>query len=297
MASEEMRAAAQAIREAAVFTGSNGDVAEMRQLMEAGAGAFPLPDTISRRDLTVADRGACHIAAPDVRNDRGVLYFHGGGYVLGSLDTHAELMGRVSAACRAPVLGIDYRLAPEHPYPAALEDALASYEHLLVGGIPADKVVLAGDSAGGGLALACLQALQATNKPLPAGAVLFSPWSDLAGTGESVKTRAEVDPMISPALLGPMAAHYCANTKSDHPGVSPLFGNFSNLPPLLVQVGDHEVLLDDSTRLAARAQDAGVEVELEVFDEAFHVFQNMPILPEAATALESVGTFFDRVTG
>lgn len=295
MASEEMRAAAKLIREAAVFSGAEVDVAAMRQT--GAETALPLGDGISRRDFDRNGIGATHIEAPGARNDRGVLYFHGGGYVLGSLDTHAELMGRLTAACRAPVLGIDYRLAPEHAYPAAVEDAVASYDLLLANGIPPERIVIAGDSAGGGLTLACMLALKASGTPLPAGAVLFSPWTDLTGSGESIKSRADVDPMISPALLDPMAALYRGNADAADPGISPLFADHAGLPPLLIQVGDHEILLDDSTRLASAAEAAGVAATLEIYEEGFHVFQTMPNLPEAAEALTSVGRFFDQVTG
>ena len=214
-----------------------------------------------------------------------MLYLHGGGYVLGSLDTHAELMGRIAASCRAPVLGVDYRLAPENPFPAAVDDAVASYERLIEQGIKPEAIVLAGDSAGGGLALACMLALKAAGKPLPAGAMLLSPWSDLTATGESINTRAEVDPMISPELLQPMADTYVGKDDAANPLISPLFGDLAGLPPLLIQVGDFEVLLDDSTRLATAAEAAGVSVELEIFDGGFHVFQNQPQLPESAQAL------------
>lgn len=294
MPSEELIATSKMIREAQMFMGDSVDVEQMREMM--GGGALPLPEGATRNDFERDGITNCHISAPDVRNDRGVLYLHGGGYVLGSLDTHAELMARVAAACRAPVLGVDYRLAPEHPYPAAVDDALQSYERLLEAGIQPNSIVVAGDSAGGGLALALLLRLKAEDKPLPAGAVLFSPWSDLTGSGESVKTRIDADPMISPALLNPMAELYLNGHDANDPQVSPLFGDLSGLPPLLIQVGDDEILLDDSTRLDAAAKAAGVSTTLEIFDGAFHVFQNQPHLPESAEALASMGTFFDSVT-
>ncbi len=295
MASEEMRAAAKMIREAAVFSGAEVDVGALRQT--GAETALPLGEGISRSDFDRGGIGVAHIEALGARDDRGVLYFHGGGYVLGSLDTHAELMGRISAACRAPVLGIDYRLAPEHAYPAAVEDAVASYELLLANGIPPERIVIAGDSAGGGLTLACMLALRSKGIAQPAGAVLFSPWTDLTASGESHRSRADVEPMISPALLEPMAALYRGDVDAADPGVSPLFADLAGLPPLLVQVGDHEILLDDSTRLATAATAAGVTVSLEVYEEGFHVFQNMPDIPEAAEALKSVARFFDEVTG
>ena len=295
MPSEELIATAQMIREAQMFSGAATDVSQMREAMAQGA--LPLPDGATRNDFERNGTTHCHIAVPDVRNDRGVLYLHGGGYVLGSLDTHAELMARVASACRAPVLGVDYRLAPEHPFPAAVDDALASYEHLIDAGIKPQSIVVAGDSAGGGLALALMLRLKEQGKPLPAGAILFSPWSDLTASGDSVATRREADPMITPDLLNPMAAHYRAEVDAANPLISPLFGDLKGLPPLLIQVGDAEILLDDSTRLATRAEAADVNVQLEIFDGAFHVFQNQPHLPESAEALTSAGKFFDSVTG
>ena len=216
--------------------------------------------------------------------------------MLGSLDTHAELMARLAAACRAPVLGLDYRLAPEHPHPAAVEDAVASYRRLLDQGIGPEAIVLGGDSAGGGLVLACLLALRDAGSPLPAGAILFSPWTDLTASGASTQSRAELDPMVAAELLNPMAHHYAGDQALNDPLVSPLFGDLTGLPPLLIQVGDHEILLDDSTRLAERATSAGVDVTFECYPGAFHVFQSMPQLPESAEALATVASFFDRVT-
>ena len=295
MPSEELIATSKMIREAQMFTGDSVDVMQMREMMKAGI--LPLPEGATRNDIERNGIPLCHIGVPDARNDRGVLYLHGGGYVLGSLDTHAELMARVAAACRAPVLGVDYRLAPEHPYPAAVDDALASYEHLLAAGIKPEAIVVAGDSAGGGLALALMLKLKELGKPQPAGAVLFSPWSDLTASGESTKTRIDADPMISAEMLNPMAELYLDGSDAANPMVSPLFGHLAGLPPLLIQVGDDEILLDDSTRLAKNAEAAGVKADIEIFDGAFHVFQNQPHLPESADALKSVGKFFDAVTG
>jgi acetyl esterase/lipase len=292
MASDEMRAAVELLRQDETFKGATVDVATLRAGMAANV--QPVDTDIMSRDLTIVERPARHVEAPGARQDCGILYFHGGGYVLGSLDTHHELMGRLSRTCQAPVLGLDYRLAPEHPYPAAVEDAVNAYLALRERGISADRIVLGGDSAGGGLALACLLALKTRGKALPAGAVLFSPWTDLSGSGESTNSRADVDPMVSPQLLQPMAALYRGDVAAEDPGVSPLFGDLEGLPPMLIQVGDHEILLDDSTRLASTAQAAGVEVDLEIYDGAFHVFQVMPELPESADALTKVGMFFER---
>lgn len=295
MASEEMRAAAQLVREQGTFRGDTIDVTAMREQMSTLL--TPVDADITSRDMTLVDRPARHVEAPGARQDCGILYFHGGGYVLGSLDTHHELMGRLSRNCQAPVLGLDYRLAPEHPYPAAVEDATGAYLTLLERGISADRIMLGGDSAGGGLALACLLRLKAQGNPLPAGAILFSPWTDLTGSGPSIRSRAELDPMVSAELLKPMASLYQADADASEPGISPLFGDLGGLPPLLIQVGDHEILLDDSTRLADSARAAGVAVDLEIYDGAFHVFQTMPQLPESVDALQKVGRFFKQQIG
>ena len=296
MASQEMRDAVAEFRAAPGF-GPDIDIETLRGLMVAADSLAGLPEDVSYSDFDAGGVAARHVAAPGVRDDRGVLYFHGGGYVAGNLDSHTELMGRIARACRAPVLGIDYRLAPEHPHPAAVEDAVASYERLLGNGIDPSRIVIAGDSAGGGLTLACMLALKAAGKPLPAGAILISPWTDLSGSGASMQTRREADPMLSGDVLAPMAAAYANSRSLTDPGVSPLFGDLAGLPPLLVQVGDDEVLLDDATRLAERAETAGVSVQLHVFEGAFHVFQIDPRPPESREALEEMAAFFDAVTG
>ena len=295
MPSQEMLEAAAAMRAGPAFDPDTG-IDALRAVMEEMDPLATVPEDVTWSDFDAGGVPARHVAAPGVRDDRGVLYFHGGGYVAGSLDSHTELMGSIARACRAPVLGIDYRLAPEHPYPAALDDAVASYERLLGNGIDPARVVIGGDSAGGGLTLACLLALRSAGTPLPAGAILISPWTDLSGSGASMHGRLAADPMLSGDLLGPMAAAYAGEAELTDPGVSPLFGDLAGLPPLLVQVGDDEVLLDDSTRLAARAEAAGVSAQLHVFEGAFHVFQMFPALPESREALAEMGRFFDAVT-
>ena len=298
MASQQMREVVASLRaQRAVSQTGTGTVADMRAGMEAQQGGLPIPADVDALDLMVAGRPARQIRTPGVRKDRGTLYLHGGGYVMGSLNTHHELMGRFARSTHAQVLGLDYRLAPEHPYPAAVEDAVSAYLWILEQGIAPERVVIAGDSAGGGLTLAMLLVLRARKLPMPAGAVLFSPWTDLTSSGASVRTRADADPMIGPEVLQPMAAHYVGNQSSNTPGISPLFGDLDGLPPLLIQVGDAEVLLDDSTRLHERAQAAGVNSTLHVFPEAFHVFQAVPMLPESTAALVEVGAFFNRVMG
>lgn len=296
MASDALRQMSAMIRAAnAENPLGEGDLEAMRAGMEEQQGAMGLPDDVVREDIDMGGVPGCRIQAPGVRDDQAVLYLHGGGYVMGSLNTHQELMGRISRELNATVYGVDYRLAPEHPWPAAVDDAVAAWDWLRANAVNPDQAVVAGDSAGGGLAMALLLALKEQSKPAPAGAVLFSPWTDLTGSGESVQSRAEADPMIGPGVLEPMAAHYHAGKPADTPSISPLFGDLADLPPLLIQVGDAEILLDDATRLHERAQAAGTSSTLHVFDEAFHVFQAMPGLPEAAEALEEMAQFCKRL--
>ncbi len=296
MVSQRMQEFSERIRANRAANPNGNDVVASRASMEAEMAKLRQPADVQREDVTVGGRPARWFRSPDSQPDRVMLYLHGGAYVRGSINTHAELMARLSQTLRIPVLGLDYRLAPEHPYPAALDDAVASYRWLLETGLKPQRIVVGGDSAGGGLALATLQALKEASLPQPAGAVLFSPWTDLSGSGDSVKTRAKADPMVDPGSLAAMAAHYLDGMPADTPGASPLFGNLSGLAPLLIQVGDAEVLLDDATRLYQRAQAAGVDASLRIFDGGFHVFQAIPALPEAAEALADVAEFCQRVT-
>lgn len=219
-----------------------------------------------------------------------LYYLHGGGYSIGSVNTHATMVSSIARASKARAFAIDYRLAPEHPFPAALDDALAGYRWLLERGIDAKSIVVGGDSAGGGLAASLLLALREAGDPLPAGAVLLSPWLDLTGSGESQRTRAELDPMI-PAFEGvsPMAEWYLGDRPANDPMISQIFADLHGLPPTLIHVGDHEVLLSDSTRYAEKAQAAGVDVTLKVWDEMIHVFQFFPMLPEGQQAIKEIG--------
>jgi len=232
------------------------------------------------------------IAAPGAVKDRVILYLHGGGYVIGSINTHRAMIARIARASNARALAIDYRLAPEHPFPAAVDDATRAYKWLLAQGYKPQKIVIAGDSAGGGLTLAALLALRDSGQPLPAGAVPISPWTDLEGTGESVRSRAEKDPMVQQANLAESAKQYYGAHDPKDPLVSPLHANFRGLPPMLIHVGDAEILLDDATRVAERAKLAGVDVELEVWDDMIHVWHVFAkLLPEGQQAIDKIGKF------
>jgi epsilon-lactone hydrolase len=271
---------------------ANGTIEEMRAGMEALTGALPPPRDISVQPVEARGVPAEWVSVKDAQPDGTVLYFHGGGYVLGSVRTHRTLVSGISRAARARVLSLDYRLAPENPFPAAVEDGLAAYRFLLEGGTPPERVALAGDSAGGGLTVAVLLALRDAGQRLPAAAVCISPWFDLTLTGESMRTRAEVDPLVRSEHLQLVADAYLAGADPRTPLASPLHGDLTGLPPMLIQVGTAEVLLDDSTRFAAAAREAGVDVTLETWDEMIHVWHAFAvILPEGRQAIDRIGEY------
>jgi len=233
------------------------------------------------------------IAAPGARRDKVVVYFHGGGFQVGSVRSHRELMACISEAGACRVLGVDYRLAPEHRFPAALQDACAAYEWLLAQGMRAADIALAGDSAGAGLVLSTLLSLRDAARPLPAAAVLMSAWTDLTASGQSYETRAQSDPIHQRRMILAMGRSYLGDEgDARDPLASPLFADLKGLPPLLMQVGDRETVLSDSTQFADKARAAGVRVELEVWEHMIHVFQQFPAeLIEAREALQSIGAF------
>ena len=235
------------------------------------------------------------VTAAGVGDGRVLLYLHGGAYQIGSPVTLRHLVALLSGVAQARALSVDYRLAPEHPFPAAVDDAVAAYRWLLAEGTDPATIAVAGDSAGGGLALGTLVALRDVGEPMPAAAVLLSPWTDLALTGESLRTRAAVDMMIRPGSMHQDAAVYLAGEDPCHPYASPLYADLRGLPPLLIHVGDAEVVLDDSTRVAARAREADVDVTLEVWDEMPHVFHAFAgLLPESDQAIERIGDWLQH---
>jgi epsilon-lactone hydrolase len=226
-----------------------------------------------------------------------ILYLHGGGYYFCSPQTHRSLTFGLATRTRARLFSLDYRLAPEHRFPAALDDALAAYRQLLADGVSPESIVLAGDSAGGGLALATLVALRDAGTPLPAGALLFSPWTDLAATGASIKINHGVDPMFGGPSIGRAARFYLGDTPATHPYASPCYADLHGLPPLFIQAGSTEVLLDDARRVAERAHRTGVDVEFKIWPKMPHVWQLwVPFLPEARRALDDAARFTQRIT-
>jgi acetyl esterase/lipase len=232
------------------------------------------------------------ITAPDAAADRAVLYFHGGGYVLGSIHSHRDMCERLSRAAQARVLALDYRLAPEHPFPAAVEDARAAYRWLLKQGLSPKRIALAGDSAGGGLTFATLLALKQHGDPMPACAAPLSPWVDLEALGGSMTSKAAEDPMVQKPLVLEMAKTYVGDGDRRNPLCAPLYGDLTGLPPLLIQVGSRETLLDDAVRMADKAKKAGVAAELDVWQGQIHVWQIFASrLDEGEQAIQKIGAF------
>jgi epsilon-lactone hydrolase len=232
------------------------------------------------------------VAAPGCDPERAVLYLHGGGYVIGSINTHRRLAYDISAASGARVLVIDYRLAPEHPFPAAVEDAAKAWRWLLQQGFAAHRLAIAGDSAGGGLTLATLVNLRDQKLGLPACAVAISPWVDLEGVGNSITARAAQDPMVQKDGLLWMAGLYLNGKDAKTPLAAPLHADLKGLPPILIQVGTAETLLDDSTRIAEKLHAAGVDVRLAIWPNMLHVFPLFaPILSEGRDGCLEIGSF------
>lgn len=231
--------------------------------------------------------------APGADEQRVLIYLHGGGFKMGSLTSHHDLMVRLSTAAGCRVLGVDYRLLPEHCFPEPLLDVLMVYDWLLSQGFEPGQLAIGGDSAGGGLAAATLLALRDKGRPLPTAAVLLSAWTDLSASAESYQTRAAVDPIHQRPMIVALAAQYLgAGGDLYNPLASPLHGDLAGLPPLLLQVGDRETGLDDSTLFAIKARDAGVSVELQVWPQMIHVFQQFAAeLPEAREAIACIGAF------
>lgn len=263
--------------------------AEMRASFALAMGITPVPAE-ARLEPTACEVPSFFINPPDTDPQRVILYLHGGGYLIGSVETHLELVYRFARVAGTRALAVDYRLAPEHPYPACREDALAAYRWLLAQDIAPAHIAVAGDSAGGGLATSTLLAIRDAGLPLPACGVLFSPWLDFTGSGPSMQSNAERDPVVSAVGLGMMA--HAVLRGLDPRENSPLFADLRGLPPLLVQAGTAEALLDDARRLAEQINALGGEVVLDLWDDMIHVFQAFPTyLPEANEAIQRAGTF------
>ncbi len=269
---------------------------DVRRDWEATAARQPLPKGV-RVDAATSDGVPGEwVEMPFSDPSRAILLLHGGGFTAGSPRTHRRLAAFLGRATKTPVLVPDYRLAPEHPFPAALKDALIVFRWLTrTAGYRAEDVVVAGDSAGGGLALAMMLALRSANAPQPRAAVLLSPWTDLTISGTSHITRAKRDPKVTGAALRQAARYYAGERNLREPLISPHFADFEQLPAMLIHVGDEEVLLDDSRGLAERARASGVAVSLRQWSGMWHVFHETgPDLPEAAEALSEIGSYVQQ---
>jgi epsilon-lactone hydrolase len=272
-------------------------IAAARQSIVAAARWVPRPP--AGTEVLPVDTGGVPgevVATAASRRDRDVLFLHGGGYVTGSPALYRHFTWRIAAAVRARVLAIDYRLAPEHPFPAALDDALTAYRWLLAGTANPQRTAVIGDSAGGGLALALLLKLRDDGLERPGAAVALSPWTDLALTGASLSLNAKSDPMLNVADARLFARSYLAGADPRNPHASPLYGNPAGLPPTLIHVGSDEILHDDAVRMAESLRAAGCLVQIEVWPRmphGWHLFA--PVLPEARSAIARIAAFVDQV--
>jgi len=275
------------------------NVNKARSKINQMARRYPAPPKEIRHTPVAAqpEKGLCPAEWLSVANPkRTVVYFHGGGYFFCGLETHRPTCAYLARTAEAQVLSVDYRLAPEHVFPAAVNDALAWWKALLAQGTDPRQVVFAGDSAGGGLTLACLLAARDEGLPLPAGAVLFSPWTDLSCSGDTMRTLADADVMFNPESLPEAAALYLAGQPANTPLASPLFADLTGLPPLLIYASEHEILLSDSTRLHERAKAQGVSSTLHLKPKMPHVWPTMLVLPEARQTLKACGEFIAQRT-
>lgn len=268
-------------------------ISEWRDAMEQFAKYQRMPAGTETQPLSVNGIAAEWVYASDARTDSAILYLHGGAFVMGSIATHRELAAQLSAITQVKILVLDYRLAPEHPFPAAVQDAISAYGWLLDNGYAVERLAIGGDSAGGGLALQTLITLRDDERPLPAAAFFLSPVTDwVRFDGESYSTRAGVDPMNTTEMCKYTAALYVGDNDPETSLFYPLDMDLSGLPPLCIHAGDHEILLSDSVRLAEQARACNVAVELKVWLDMWHVFQMYAsFVPKARRSLEEVGRF------
>ena len=268
------------------------EIPQMRLDADARGKAFGLPGDVTVEPIIVNGVKAEWTSTPAADASTAILYLHGGGYAICSLDSHRHLVAEIGRACSARTLAIDYRLAPEHPFPAPIEDTVAAYRFLLDSGLKPNRIALAGDSAGGGLAVGALLAIREAGLPLPACAWCISPWVDMEALGHSFIDRSTTDPTVQRANIMMMAEWYLAGADPRHPHASPIHGDLTGLPPLLIQVGAAETLLDDSIVLARKAGIADVIVDLQIWPEMIHIWHlYFPVLTAARRAIASGGSF------
>jgi acetyl esterase/lipase len=273
-------------------SGIGSDVAELRRQYDYLSDRFgPIPQEVTFEPTQVGPIRGEWVRAADVTARRLILYFHGGGYVAGSPETHRPLIARLCLAAQATAFSPAYRLAPEFGFPAGLRDGIDAYRHLIQRGVEASSIVLAGDAAGGGLAFALLLAIRNAGLPMPAGCVAMSPWADLSLSGWSMLQNADDDAALSWELLFMSARHYLKKNSPADPYASPVFAKFHGFPPIMVHAGSREILRDDASRIGERAADAGVPVSVEIYDGMQHVFQASAYVPEARVSLARLGQF------
>lgn len=273
------------------------DIAQRRRDIDARGKANKLPADVTVEPVTANGVKAEWTTTPDADRSKAVLYLHGGGYVIGSLDSHRHVAAEAGRAARARALAIDYRLAPEHPFPAAVDDAVAAYRYLLVNGVPAGGITIAGDSAGGGLVVAAMLAIRDAGLAQPACGWAISPWVDMEALGGSMISKAANDPTVQKGGILDMAKHYLNGADPRTPLAAPIYGDLRGLAPLLIQVGSAETLLDDAIRLAQVAGAADVAVDLQIWPEMIHVWHlYYPDLSAGVRAIAAGGEFARAMT-
>jgi monoterpene epsilon-lactone hydrolase len=274
------------------------DVQSTRKRLDFFAGMVPIASGVGVRKETIAGLKSEWLTPDGAPDDKLLLYWHGGAYIMGSCASHRPCVSHIVHEAGITALVPEYRLAPEYPFPAAVEDSVNLYRALLAQGYEPQNIAVAGDSAGGGLSVAMLLSLRDAGDPLPAAVGLLSPWLDLSGQGESMSTRAEKDPWFNPEDLPHVTRYYCADDELNNPLVSPVYDDGAGLPPTLIQVGDDEILLSDSERFAEKVRAAGGRIEIDVWPGMWHVWQMfIGLMPESRDAVEKLGAFIRDALG
>jgi acetyl esterase/lipase len=294
----EIEAVRAMLRQLVNREGPAPELPELRVMYDAWGESYPLAEGARAETASLGGVSALKVTTPAARADRALLYLHGGGYAIGSIRSHRHLVAQLSQASGLTGYGLDYRLAPETAFPGAVDDAVAAYRALIAAGIAPEKIVIAGDSAGGGLTAATGLALKTLGLPQPAGLFCISPWSDLSQTGASYAANAENDLLVNKPTLDTWSALYLAGRDTAHPLASPVYGDFAGLAPMLIHVGSDEVLLSDSIRLAEAAGTARVPVELVIAPDMPHVWHFMwAQLTPAREAIASAGAWMQARIG
>lgn len=299
MASPELKDIVQMLRDRAKAGAENPPTLDERRAGTiAGGQAFEDLTGVGTESVNANSVSCEWVATADADPSRTIIYLHGGGYVVGSIVSHRGLAASVARSSKARVLSVDYRLAPEHKFPAPVEDVMSVYRWLLASGQDASKIALVGDSAGGGLAIAAMVAIKGAGLPMPGAGVCISPWVDMEALSDSYDSRAALDPMLTRAGILAFAKDYLGDADPKSPMASPIYADLSGLPPILIQVGTSEAIYDDSTWLRDHATKAGVDVTFEAWDDMVHVWHRYaPKLPEAQRAVDRLGEFVQEKLG